>query len=84
MKTKMFTIFDGVKVITGKETIVVSGPTDLWNLFGWDIKNDPNAKECASMITRELFCFGKIDLTAMYNGRKLMLEAIPAKESEVE
>lgn len=75
-------LWDGIKVITEDETITVKMPVDLWELFGWDIENDPAAKECSIEITKHLLCFGKIDLTPMNNGKLLYLVTIPATESE--
>ena len=81
---KTIKIWDGVNVITEDGTTRVDGPLDLWKLFGWDIENDPNAKECATIITRELFCFGRIDLSAMNNGKTLILRVIPASNEKEE
>lgn len=81
---KTIKIWDGVRVTTSSESEVVESPSDLWKMFGWDIENDPNAKECSQIITRELFCFGHIDLSQMNGGKTLLLSVIPASESEVE
>lgn len=81
---KSIKIWDGIRVTTATESEVVKSPSDLWDLFGWDIKNDPAAKECSLAITRELFCFGRVDLTEMNNGKTLFLSVVPASESEVD
>ena len=73
-------LYDGVKVITEDGTQTVKYLPDLWKMFKWDIENDPNAKECAGIITRELICFGRIDLSAMNHGRLLHLVLIPAQD----
>ena len=75
-------LWDGIRIVTDRDTEIVDAPCDLWKVFGWDIENDPDAKECASIITRELFCFGRIDLSPMNGGKTLLLVAIPSKESE--
>lgn len=53
--------------VDGEKTIIHNFP-ELWEAFGWDIQNDSNADECAKMVTRELICFGFIDLSALTNG----------------
>ena len=80
---KKIKLFDGIKVITSDEIVTVDGPLALWDLFGWDIKNDKNADECAMLVTRELLCFGRIDLTKMNGGKTLIVEIIPAKNTVV-
>ena len=82
MAMKTIKIMDGLKVITDDKIIELKegGFPALWDLFGWDIENDPNAKECATIITRELFCFGQINLSHMNNGKLLLVEVIPVKE----
>lgn len=76
---KTIKIWDGVNVITENETIFCESPCDIWELFNWDIENDPNAKECSLEITRQLFCFHEIDLSAMNHGKKLVLRVVPCK-----
>lgn len=73
-------IWEGVNVITDNETVFCESPMDIWNLFGWDIENDANAKECAVAINRQLFCFHFCDLSAMNHGKKLLLEVVPVKD----
>lgn len=70
-------ILDGVNVCTENEKVFCEGPTDIWKLFKWDVENDPNAKECATIITRELLTWGEIDLSAMNKGKKLLLKVVP-------
>lgn len=79
-KTFTIKIWDGVNIITENETIFCEGAKDIWRIFGWDVENDPNARECASLIFRELYCFGNADLTAMNHGKKLLLEVVPCKD----
>lgn len=76
---KTIKLWDGVNVITEDETIFCEGARDIWELFKWDIDNDPMAKECATEITRQLFCFHECDLSAMNNGKKLLLRVVPCK-----
>lgn len=79
-ETKTIKIWDGVNIITDKETIFCEGARDIWRVFGWDIDNDPNAQECARIIHTELFCFGRCDLSAMNHGKKLLLEVVPCND----
>lgn len=72
-------LWDGIRVTTDTDSEIVESPVELWELFNWDIENDPNAKECAQLITRELFCFGHVDLSEMNNGKTLYLSVVPAK-----
>ncbi len=74
-------LFDGVRVTTAEESEIVSSPVELWQMFGWDIEHDANAKECADIIMRELLCFGHMDLSQMNNGKTLYLSVIPCKEA---
>lgn len=54
--------------------------SDIFDVFGWDTENDPNAKECADIICREMFCFGFIDLSPMCNGKHICtITAIPTQ-----
>lgn len=76
---KTIKIWDGIRVEHEGGVEIAKGPLDLWDIFGWDIENDPNAKECAQIITTHLFCFGEMDLTAMNNGKLLKLAIIPAQ-----
>lgn len=81
MATKAIKIYDGVRVIHDHEIVNLDHICDLWELFNWDVKNDPNAKECADIITRELICFGFMDLTKMTNsGKMLTVELLPPTE----
>lgn len=79
---KRIKLMDGLKVITSDEIIELreGGFPALWDLFGWDIKNDKAADECSLAITRELVCFGRCDLTKMNKGKTLIIEVIPVKE----
>lgn len=78
---KEIKICDGVNVQYKGKTHKCDGPWDLWKLFNWDTENDPNAKECASLITRELFCFGTCKFEDE-DGREVYIEMIPVKEEE--
>ncbi len=77
---KSIKIYDGVRVNYDHEITELDYICDLWEMFNWDIKNDPNAKECSVAITRELFCFGFVDLSPMANGHLLTVEIIPVKD----
>ena len=69
---------DGFIVLYKGETEKYEGLAGIWEAFGWDIKNDPNAKECADIITRELFCFGNMTLKDD-NGYPIHIQAIPTQ-----
>ena len=73
-------VYDGVNIITENETIFCEHIPDIWETFGWDIVNDENAKECSLLITRELIGCGFCDLSAMYGGKRLLLEVVPVKD----
>lgn len=82
-------LYGGVKVITSDEIIKLKYIPDLWDMFKWDIKNDPMAKECSIEITRQLIGFGRCDLSqATQNGNTLIVELLPSdyewKDEEVE
>lgn len=57
--------------------------SDIFKEFGWDTEHDPNAKECADIIWRELYCFGYIDLSKMCNGKHTCtITVIPCKDTK--
>lgn len=71
-------VADGNKVTYKGKTYIMTGNAQLWDLLGWDIKNDPNAQACADVIVRELICFGYIDLSSLCSdGSRLEVEIIP-------
>ena len=80
MAKKSIKIYDGIRVNYDHEISELKYICDLWDMFGWDTENDPQAKECASLITRELLCFGHIDLTELANGKLLLVEMLPPKD----
>ena len=78
---KSIKIYDGIRVNHNHELTELKYLPDLWELFNWDIVNDPKAKECADIITRELLCFGYIDLSQMLTkGGLLTVEMLPPKD----
>lgn len=84
MAKKSIKLWDGWKLsYDGKETICKT-PPEVWEYFGWDIENDPDASECASIITREMYCFGYMDLSALCPGHTLTAEVIPVGTLEKE
>ena len=60
--TKSLKIYDGIMMLYKGETQKIDSFPDLWKMFGWDIKNDPKAKECSLEIVRTLYCWGDITL----------------------
>ena len=82
--TRHIKLWEGWEVNHNGEKTICKSPKEVWNLFGWDIENDKEADECASMITREVYCFGFIDLTPMCNSGTLTITAILPKKGEEE
>ena len=81
---KSIKIMDGLKVITSNEIIELreGGFPALWKYFGWDIENDPNADACATEITRQLICFGRVDLSEWaLHSSTLIVEVIPCEDT---
>ena len=79
--TKSIKLYESVRVIHDHEVINLDHICDIWDLFNWDIENDPEAKTCADMVTRELVCFGFIDLSRMTNsGKMLTIELLPPED----
>lgn len=75
-------LYDGVKVNYDGEEFEVKVISELWDIFHWDIKNDPHAKEASLNVTRNLIAMGYCDLTpAMPEGHTLTVEIIPVKEA---
>ena len=78
---KTIKFWDGWKfTYDGKETVCKT-PPEAWAFLGWDIENDPNASECASIITRELYMFGHMDLSPSCPGHTLTVDVIPCSEN---
>lgn len=70
-------IMDGVKVITSDGIKRLNSPLALWKYMGWDIKKDEMASKCATEITRNLLCFGRVDLSEFAEGTStFIIEAI--------
>lgn len=65
-KVKIFP--NGFNLIVDGEKEHINSILELWEALNWDIENDENASECAGIVTRELYCFGEIDLSALTNG----------------
>lgn len=78
-------LWDGWRIIHNGEITVCNSPKEVWDWFGWDIENDKNASECATEITKQMYCFGYIDLTPLCTkrGDHLFLEVIPSSDCEV-
>lgn len=62
MKKKSIELYKGVIVCHKGKVTNLDYICELWDLFGWDIKNNKDADECAKAITRQLFIYGYIDL----------------------
>lgn len=73
-----FKIADGNKLTYGDKVYIMTGNAQLWEALGWDIKNDPNARECADLIVRDLVCVGYADLSPLCpDGTRCTVEIIP-------
>lgn len=73
-------LYDGVRIKTDGETYDVKYIADIWEMFGWDIENNPLEKEASLEITRCLIGLGFIDLTSsMPEGHTLTIEVIPCE-----
>lgn len=82
-RTLSMKLWDGWRVYDGKETRDYVSPVDVWDAFGWDIENNKNHREWSTEITRQMYCFGHIDLTEAV-GRTLVLDVIPTTNDEWE
>ena len=83
MQKKMtLKLADGFRVIHSDGVEVVEHFRDIFtDLFGWDIDGDDLAKQCYDAVFREVFCFGRCDLTQFTNnGKTLIIEVIPSTE----
>lgn len=65
MKAKTIKLFKSVDLIIDGEKESFKDMPALWDRLKWDIESDPNAKECSELITRELFCFRVMDISAL-------------------
>lgn len=78
MAKRKIKIADGNKVTYNGKVYIMTGNAQLWDMLGWDIEHDRDAKQCADIIVQNLFCFGYIDLSPMCSaGDKLEVEIIP-------
>lgn len=78
MEKRTIKIADGNKVTHGDKVYIMEGFSQLWDLLGWDIKNDEQASECATEITRCLVAMGFVDLSPMStDGKTLTVEVVP-------
>lgn len=59
----------GINLVIDGETTNCKSPAELWEALGWDIENDKNASECAMIVTKNLYCFAEVDLSALTNGK---------------
>lgn len=76
--SKTIKIADGNKVTHNEKTYIMTGNAQLWELFGWDIKHDQMAKNCADAIITRLICTGWADLSEFTgDGSTLTVEVIP-------
>ena len=73
--SKGIKLFDKVVVTVDGERTLLNSMPDLWEWLNWDIHNDENAKQCADMITTELFCFRNCDISPLTNNEhKVIIE----------
>lgn len=79
MKKKTIKICDGFKVTWHGGFEEFDGITSVWDMFGWDIKNDETARELARDVVREVFCTG-IAYLKDCDGYTVTVEAIPVGE----
>lgn len=73
-------LWNGWRVYYDGKVKVCESPVEVWEMFNWDIENDPKAKECATEITRQMMMFGHLDLTKMAHGKSLVLDVIPVSD----
>lgn len=69
---KSIKIMDGLKVITSDGVKRINGMKSLWKYMGWDL-SDKMTDQCATEITRNLICFGRVDLTEFTNPRSTFI-----------
>lgn len=79
---KTIKLCDGFKVIHSEGIIETQDFRGIFtDLFHWDLENDQLAKDCYDVIFREVFCFGRVDLTQFTDSKRtLIIEAIPPTE----
>ena len=74
-------LWDGWRMTYDGEETICKTPPEVWEYLGWDIENDANASECASIITREVYCFGHMDLSQLCPGHTLTVDVIPCSSN---
>lgn len=85
MATRKIKICDGFKLITSDKVYRLKSPMEIWKAFGWDIDKDKEASASATEITRQLLCFGRIDLSQFTGDHKTcIIEVIPADNFKVQ
>lgn len=70
---KTIKLWDGIRVTTADDSEVFESPAELWDAIHIE------DKEVQAEIIRQLYCFGKVDLSAAY-GQTVILTAQINKE----
>lgn len=68
-------IYDYIVMEHLGKTKKFDSPKSLYDFWGWDTENNPQEKECALAITRELICFGDFKCEDN-NGREIYIKMI--------
>lgn len=71
---KEIKLWDGIRVTTETKSEVFETPNDLWDAINW------HDEESQVEIMKELYCFGKIDLTECYHGHTVILTVYKKEE----
>lgn len=74
---KSIKLWDGIRVTTDSDSQVFTTPDELWDAINW------HDKATQTDIIRELYCFGKIDLSNCYKGNTVILTVYRNKEEQL-
>ena len=79
-KTRYIKLCDGFRLEYDGDNERFETLQEVFTAIHWDT-DDESTKEARSIVCREMFCFGYVDLTpCMPKGHTLVIRAIPVKE----
>lgn len=71
---KTIKLWDGINLVTDNGSVFCESPAELW-------EHIHTTQDMQIEITRQLFCFGHLDLTDACNGKLCVLHVVPATNS---
>lgn len=79
--SKTIKLWDAIALTVNGETERFENPKDLWAALNMDSET---YKEAQTEIIRNLYCFGRLDLSDAYPGYTVLLSVVPCKDNKEE